>query len=51
MKACRQELTLREVLADPMIRALMSADRVNPGKLEACLNALSERLRRRAEKM
>jgi hypothetical protein len=51
MKPCRQELTLREVLADPMIRALMSADRVNPGKLEACLNALSERLRRRAEKM
>ena len=45
MNLCRQELTLREALADPLVRALMKADRVNPGKLEACLNAVGDRLR------
>jgi len=50
MNTCRQELTLREVLADPLVRALMKADRVNPGKLEACLSAVGERLRKRAAK-
>jgi hypothetical protein len=48
MKACRQELTLREVLADPMIRALMKADRVNAAKLEVCLSEVGDRLRERA---
>jgi hypothetical protein len=48
MTACPQELTLREALADPLVRALMKADRVNPGKLEACLSAVGERLRERA---
>lgn len=50
MIACRQDLTLREALADPLVRALMKADRVNPGKLEACLSAVGERLRERAAK-
>jgi hypothetical protein len=48
MNACRKELTLREALADPLVLALMKADRVNPGKLEACLSAVGERLRERA---
>lgn len=48
MNAGRRELTLREALADPLVRALMKADRVNPGKLEACLSAVGERLRDRA---
>ena len=48
MTACRKELTLREALADPLVRALMKADRVNPGKLEVCLSAVGERLRERA---
>jgi hypothetical protein len=47
MSSCRRELTLPEALADPMVRALMKADRVNPGKLEACLNAVGDRLRER----
>ena len=48
MTACRKELTLREALADPLVRALMKADRVNAGKLEVCLSAVGERLRERA---
>ena len=48
MTACRKELTLREALADPLVRALMKADQVNPGRLEACLSAVGERLRERA---
>lgn len=50
MIACRQELSLCEALADPLVRVLMKADRVNPGKLEACLRAVGERLRERAAK-
>jgi len=50
MMSCRKELTLREALADPLVRALMKADRVNAGKLEACLSAIGERLRERAAK-
>jgi hypothetical protein len=48
MNGCRKELTLPEALADPLVRAIMKADRVNPGKLEAYLCALGERLRERA---
>lgn len=47
MSSCRREITLPEALADPMVRALMKADRVNPGKLEACLSAVGDRLRKR----
>lgn len=50
MIVCPHELSLREALADPLVHALMKADRVNPGKLEACLRAVGERLRERAAK-
>ena len=40
-------MTLREALADPLVHALMKADGVNPGKLEACLSAVGDRLRQR----
>ena len=50
MTACRNEITLSEALADPLVRALMKADRVNPERLETCLGAVGDRLRKRAAK-
>jgi hypothetical protein len=32
-----EEPTLAEALADPLVRAVMAADRVDPGKLESML--------------
>ena len=39
-----RELTLSDLLADPMIRAVMAADQVDPAALEAALSRLSRRL-------
>jgi hypothetical protein len=33
-----RELTLTDLLADPMIRAVMAADQVDPAALEAALS-------------
>lgn len=38
------ELTLIELLDDPMTRAVMAADRVDPASLKATLSALAHRL-------
>jgi hypothetical protein len=40
---CR-ELTLADLLADPMTLAVMAADRVDPAALKACLVGLAHRL-------
>jgi hypothetical protein len=40
---CR-ELTLADLLADPMTLAVMAADRVDPAALKACLVGLARRL-------
>ena len=39
-----RELTLTDLLADPMILAVMAADRVDPAALEATLSGLARRL-------
>jgi hypothetical protein len=39
-----RELTLTDLLADPMIRAVMAADQVDPAALEAALSRLPRRL-------
>jgi hypothetical protein len=39
-----RELTLTNLLADPMILAVMAADRVDPAALEAALSGLARRL-------
>ena len=39
-----RELTLTDLLADPMIRAVMEADQVDPAVLEAALSRLPRRL-------
>jgi hypothetical protein len=39
-----RELTLAEVLADPIALAVMAADRVDPAALEAMLSGLARRL-------
>jgi hypothetical protein len=39
-----RELTLTDLLADPMILAVMAADRVDPAALEAALSGLARRL-------
>jgi hypothetical protein len=41
---CDRELTLTELLDDPMIQAVMTADRVDPAELKAALTILSHRL-------
>ena len=41
---CDHELTLTELLADPMIQAVMAADRVDPAELKAVLAVLTHRL-------
>ncbi len=43
---CPPELTLHEALSDPLIRAVMAADRVNPEKLAADLAETAKRLAR-----
>ena len=39
-----RELTLTELLDDPMTRAVMAADRVDPAALKALLSAVARRL-------
>jgi hypothetical protein len=41
---CR-EATLKEIFSDPIVRALMDADGVNPNELEAMLRRVTRRLR------
>jgi hypothetical protein len=41
----RRELTLTELLDDPMTQAVMAADRVDPAELKAVLAALTHRLK------
>ncbi len=41
---CDRELTLADLLADPMVLAMMAADRVDPAALAAELRALAQRL-------
>jgi hypothetical protein len=47
MSYCGRELTLRDALSDPVIRAVMEADRVDPDELEADLNEIARTLRHR----
>jgi hypothetical protein len=42
---CR-DMSLREALADPLIRAVMAADRVDPARLAAELDETARRLAR-----
>jgi hypothetical protein len=39
-----RELTLTDLLADPMTLAVMAADRVDPAALEAAVSGLTRRL-------
>jgi hypothetical protein len=41
---CNRELTLIELLDDPMIQAVMAADRVDPAELKAVLAVLAHTL-------
>ena len=41
---CNRELTLTELLDDPMIQAVMAADRVDPAELKAVLVVLAHTL-------
>jgi hypothetical protein len=45
MKTAGQELTLRSALSDPLIRTLMTADNVDPVKLESMLRRIAEELK------
>jgi hypothetical protein len=40
-----QELTLDTALSDPLIRTLMSADKVDPVKLESMLTRIAKELK------
>jgi hypothetical protein len=41
---CDREMTLTELLDDPLIQAVMAADRVDPAELKAVLAVLTHRL-------
>jgi hypothetical protein len=47
---CYREPGLSALLSDPVIRAVMAADRVDPRKLEAELSSLGGQLRERNER-
>jgi hypothetical protein len=49
MNGCRSEPGLKALLSDPVIRAMMAADRVDARKLEAELSNLGGKLRERSE--
>jgi hypothetical protein len=49
MQECR-ELSIKEMLADPVVRALMSADGVHANELEALLRSVANLLRARSLK-
>jgi len=44
MIRCRYDPTLSEALADPLVRAVMAADGVDPRQLAADLRAMAARL-------
>jgi hypothetical protein len=44
MNPCGCDPSLNEALADPMVRAVMAADGVDPGKLAAELRAIAATL-------
>jgi hypothetical protein len=44
MKTSRHELTLRSALSDPLIRALMTADKVDPVQLESMLTWIARQV-------
>jgi hypothetical protein len=44
MKHFGQELTLTNMLTDPMVRTVMAADRVHPQELAAMLAGIAETL-------
>lgn len=48
MTRCHREPTLKEALADPVIRAVMDADGVDPRELERRLNEIAASLRQRS---
>lgn len=41
MRLCLSEPTLGELMSDPMVQALMAADRVRPDELETDLSKIS----------
>jgi hypothetical protein len=45
---CFSDPTLRETLADPLIRTIMTADRVDPQRLEAQLKGMASTIARRS---
>jgi hypothetical protein len=44
MSPCGYEPTLSEALADPLVRAVMAADGIDPRQLDADLRAVAARL-------
>ena len=42
------ELSINEMLSDPIVRAMMASDRVNLGELQHLLRSIAEHLRTRA---
>jgi hypothetical protein len=44
MICCPRDPSLSEALADPLVRAVMAADQVDPRKLAAELHAMAARL-------
>jgi hypothetical protein len=47
-RCCRYEPTVRDLLSDPVIRAVMDADGVDPDELEADLSETAGALRGRS---
>jgi hypothetical protein len=45
MRTAIQELTLSSALSDPLVRTLMTADKVDPVKLESMLRRIAEELK------
>jgi hypothetical protein len=45
MGIASQELTLSSALSDPLIRTLMTADKVDPTKLESMLRRIAQELK------
>jgi hypothetical protein len=45
MNWCHCELTLNGILSDPIVRAVMEADGVNPHELEVMLRGVAQRVR------
>jgi hypothetical protein len=45
------EASIDEMLADPIVRALMDADGVDPDELRALLRAVAQRFRARGDRI